>query len=111
MKARRKRPMVVNFTCSREEYEAIQILARETTCRSFSEYARKVLMGKPVVVTIRNRSLDDLIDVLTGIYANLEGLGARPSWGPKEREEVARVLEMISSTVFKIIEQCMPIQN
>ncbi len=103
--------MVRRFTCSREEYEAMHALARQTTCRSFSEYARKMLMGRPVVVTVRNRSLDELIDVLTGIYADLEGLAARPGWVLKDREEITRVLENISSTLFKIIEQCMPIQN
>jgi hypothetical protein len=66
-------------------------------------------MGKRVVTTVRNRSLDDLIDVLNEIYTSLEGLVKRPGWTTQEREEVLRGLNAISSTVYKIIEQC--IQN
>lgn len=103
--------MVVNFTCSKEEYAAIQGLAQQTTCRSFSEYARKMLMGKPVVTTVRNRSLDDLIDVLSELYTTLDGVVRRPGWTGKDREEFMRILESISSTVYKLIEQCILISN
>jgi hypothetical protein len=105
----RKRPLIVNFTCSKEEYETIKALALRTTCRSFSEYARKLLMGKGVVTTVRNRSLDGLIDELNPIYNLLERLVGQPGWTMKEREELLRLLELISSTVYKIIEQCIRI--
>lgn len=110
MKKRKRRLLKIVFTCSKEEYETIRAFARQTTCSSLSAYARNVLMRGPVITTVRNRSIDELIDVLSEIYTTLEELVGKPGW-PAHRDEISHLLETISSTVFKIIEQCMPIQN
>jgi septal ring factor EnvC (AmiA/AmiB activator) len=46
------------------EYELITTRWHKTTCRGLSEYLRKIMFGKPVIVRHRNQSLDDLMGTL-----------------------------------------------
>lgn len=48
----------LNIRLSQQEWDKIHKLAENTTCRSVSEYARKVLAEKPVKVFYRNQSFD-----------------------------------------------------
>ena len=44
------------------EYEKIhQQFKKKTNSRKLSEYARKILLGKPLIVTTRDQSLDDFM--------------------------------------------------
>jgi hypothetical protein len=55
-KARLRR---LNIRLSQVEYDKIASHSASTTCRSVSEYCRKILSGKPVRVFYRNKSFDD----------------------------------------------------
>lgn len=58
------------------ENEKIQIHKAflKTTQRKLSDYARKILLGKPMVSTYRNASLDGLMDELIKLRKDLNGL-------------------------------------
>ena len=43
-----------------EEYSKIQKQRSKTTCMKISDYARKILLNKPIIAKFRNQSLDDL---------------------------------------------------
>jgi len=43
------------------EYDQIHRQFAKTTCRKMSEYARKVLLHKPITSTYRDQSLDDFM--------------------------------------------------
>jgi MobC-like protein len=49
----------LNLRLTQQEWDKIHRLAANSTCRSTSEYARKVLSQKPVRVFYRNQSFDD----------------------------------------------------
>lgn len=104
----RRRPLMLHFSCTKEEYEAIKARARQTTARSFTEYVRKMLMQKPVNVTYRNLSWDGLIDVLTEVQRTLDRLQQESRWGVAERAELLRLAAEIKCLIYKIAEQCMP---
>jgi hypothetical protein len=70
--ANERRCMRVNISCSHEEYMAIHSLSAQTTSQSINEYARNVLLGKPVVMAYRDLSLDALIEELNGLQNELE---------------------------------------
>ena len=55
-KARLRR---LNIRLSQGEYDQIASHSASTTCRSISEYCRKLLSGKPIRVFYRNKSFDD----------------------------------------------------
>ena len=60
--ARRRR---LNIRLSQQEWVFIQGLAANSTCRSTSDYARKVLAQKPVKVYYRNQSFDEFEEQMT----------------------------------------------
>lgn len=58
------------------ENEKIQIHKAflKTTQRKVSDYARKILLGKPMVATYRNASMDELMNELIKLRKDLNGL-------------------------------------
>ncbi len=50
---------------------------KSSGCRSLTEYAKKVLMNKPVTVRTRNGSIDEMLHCLIGIKSRLDSLEER----------------------------------
>ena len=49
-----------------EEYDELQRLFKNTTCRQLSDYVRRIILSRPINVKYRNASVDDfLTDMLT----------------------------------------------
>lgn len=46
----------------------------KTTQRKLSDYARKILLGKPMIATYRNASIDELMNELIKLRKDLNGL-------------------------------------
>ena len=67
-----KRFLSVRLTS--EELEEVYQHSKTSACRSLTEYAKKVLTKKPVVIKIRNQSQDDLLAVMIGIKNRLDQL-------------------------------------
>ena len=60
---------------SEEEYEEAERLTKETTCHSLSEYGRRAVLGKPVVMRYRNTSLDDFMAGMLELQDELNAIG------------------------------------
>jgi hypothetical protein len=58
-----------------EEYARIQKQFSKTTCRKISDYSRKILLGKAVVATYRNQSLDDFMTEMMQVRNELNSIG------------------------------------
>ncbi|HET6256668.1 MAG TPA: plasmid mobilization relaxosome protein MobC [Puia sp.] len=71
---RREKWLTLRIT--EDEYEAVEKLRQQTTCRTISEYARKALMGKPVIMRYRNQSIDDLRRDMIKLRKDLNAIGA-----------------------------------
>ncbi|MBO9658906.1 MAG: hypothetical protein J7527_08770 [Chitinophagaceae bacterium] len=65
----------VRVRLTEKEYERLWAAFKQTTKRKLSEYIRALLMGKPVTVYTRNRSLDELIPVLLQLKNELSAIG------------------------------------
>lgn len=50
-------------------------IGSKTTCRKLSDYARKILLGKPIIAVFRDQSLDDLMAEAMRLRNELNGLG------------------------------------
>lgn len=48
---------------------------RATTERKLSAYARKILLGKPMIKGVRNQSLQEILATLTQLQKDLNGIG------------------------------------
>jgi hypothetical protein len=58
-----------------DEFEKIHRQFSKTTCRKLSDYARKILLGKPLIATTRNQSLDDFMAEAIKLRNDLNGIG------------------------------------
>jgi hypothetical protein len=70
-----KRTTWITIRMSEEEHFAAEQRWKETTCKSLSEYARKAVLGKPVVMNFRNRSLDDFNAGMIPLQNELNAIG------------------------------------
>ncbi len=84
LKARQRR---LNIRLSAEEWDKVHKLAGNTTCRSVSDYARKVLAQKPVKVFYRNKSFDEFEERMSTLLPQLE----------TDRETFALLVKKLSS--------------
>jgi len=93
-----------------EEFARLQRHYKSTTCRKLSEYARKVLLNKPVVVNYRNQSADEILSEMIQLKAELNALGNNFNQAVKKLHTLAKISEFktwifirnfIFSTFFK----------
>ncbi len=65
----------ISFRVKPDEYDKIHQHLRNTTHRKLSEYARKVLLNKPVVVKYRNESADAVLSAMIELKNELNSIG------------------------------------
>src|SRR3954467_9450516 len=70
-----KKKRWISFRVKPEEYDKIHKLFMETTHRKLSEYARKVLLNKPVVIKYRNESVHELLSAMIQVKNELNSTG------------------------------------
>jgi hypothetical protein len=70
-----KKKSWISFRVKPEEYDKIHKLFRATTHRKLSEYARKVLLNKPVVMKYRNASIDEFLTAMVPFKNELNAIG------------------------------------
>jgi hypothetical protein len=57
------------------EYDLLHTRWRQSTARTFREYLRKILFGKPITIRHRNQSLDDVMITLILLHTELSIIG------------------------------------
>jgi hypothetical protein len=67
-----KRTKWLTIRMTEEELQSFDALQRQSTCRTASEYVRKAVLGKPLVLHYRNRSLDDFETGMLQLKAELK---------------------------------------
>jgi hypothetical protein len=67
----------LNIRLSQQEWDKVKSLSSNTTCRNVSEYARLLLLDKPVRIFDRNSSFDDFEQLMTRLLAELDDFGDR----------------------------------
>lgn len=58
-----------------EEFEILHKRFSRSVCPKLSDFARKNLLQKPIVMKYRNESLDELISELIALRTELNGIG------------------------------------
>lgn len=70
-----KRVKWLHLRLSDNEHKKLCDKFSKSTCRKLSDYARKVLLGKPVTIKQRNQSLDDFMAEMIGLRNELNAIG------------------------------------
>ncbi len=78
------------------EYEKLHRQFKKTTCRKLSDYARKILLGKPVIATYRNRSLDDFMAEMIQLRGALNSIGNNFNQAVKKLHTLHQIAEFRS---------------
>lgn len=65
----------ISFRVKPEEYNVIYAHFKTTTCRKLSDYARKVLLNKPLTVNYRNQSVDEILTAMNQLKNELSAVG------------------------------------
>ena len=92
----------VSVRLTEEDFQEVYRQCENSTCRSLTEYVKKVLTKKPVAVKVRNQSQDELLQAIVGIKNRLDQLATRA-----EGSGVSVLLEIkeIKSLTLKIAEK------
>ncbi|HEY6899692.1 MAG TPA: hypothetical protein VI233_03580 [Puia sp.] len=90
-----------NVRYTAQEWEKLVALFDKTTCRSVSEYVRKVTLVKPIVQYFRNQSLDQLFDECIVFRNNM--LAIRQLL-PENHSAIPRLLEL-QQQIFELFEK------
>jgi 16S rRNA U1498 N3-methylase RsmE len=96
----------LNILMTKSEQEEFVKAFKCSTCRTMSSYARKLLLGDPVTVMYRNRSLDDFIESAVQLRKELKLVVSKDSLANSEKAELRRKLARIEENLIKIVEQC-----
>ena len=95
----------LSIRLSQEEFKEVYRQCENSTCRSLTEYAKKVLTKKPVTVKVRNQSQDDLLQAMIGIKNRLEQLAGRAE--ELNAPNLLRELADIKSITRQTFEKCL----
>lgn len=58
-----------------KEYQQILLGFTKTTTRKLSDYIRKVILGKPIIGSYRNQSMDDFVAGMIKLKTELNSIG------------------------------------
>lgn len=84
----------ISFRVKPKEYDAIHGHFSKTTCRKLSEYARNVLLQKPVIVRHRNQSADDFLAEMILLKNELNAIGNNYNQAVKRLHTMDRIPEV-----------------
>jgi hypothetical protein len=76
-----------------EEYNLLHKNFSKTTCRKISEYARKILLSKPLTTTYRNLSLDEFMAEMIRLRGELNSLGNNFNQAVKKLHTLDKIAE------------------
>src|SRR3989337_2898532 len=88
-----------------EEYNAVHKYFSKTTCRKLSDYARKILLNKPLTTTYRNESLDDFMSEMIRLRNELNGVGNNFNQAVKKLHTLDQISEFRSWIITYDVEK------
>jgi hypothetical protein len=86
----------ISFRVRPEEYNLIHRHFAATTCRKLSDYARQVLLNKPVIVKYRNQSADEFLSAMIPLKNELNAIGNNFNQAVKKLHTLSQVHEFKS---------------
>lgn len=78
------------------EYDIIYNQYQQTTCRNLSQYARQVLLKKPVIMKYRNQSADEILSALIAIKNEMAAIGNNYNQAVKKLHTMKDIPEMLT---------------
>ncbi len=89
-----KTPSWISFRVKPAEYQKIHGLFSKSTHRKLSEYARNVLLQKPVTIKVRNESADQFLHEMIGLKKELNAIGNNYNQAVKKLHTLNNITEV-----------------
>ena len=86
----------INVRLTPNEFEQLENFWKATTSRNMSDYARKVLLSKPVVIKYRNQSADQYLEEMILLKNELSAIGNNFNQAVKRLHTMDSAAEMRS---------------
>ena len=99
-----KRFLSIRLTA--EELQEVYSHQHQSTCRSLTEYVKKVLTAKPVTVKVRDEAKEDTLQQLIAIKNRLDQLAEKTD--PPVNGSLVGEIADIKTSIRKIAEACTP---
>ena len=96
MSEQNKRTKWLHVRLKPDEYDKIHKQFTKTTCRKISEYSRKVLLDKPITITHRDQSIDDLMAEAIKLRNELNNVGNNFNQAVKKLHALQQIPEFRS---------------
>ena len=90
-----------------EEFDLLKKHFAKSTCRHIPNYVRKLSLGEPVQVLVRNASFDSFIEEIVQLRREMAQIRGLPL-SPERESQIIRVHDDIRTKINKIAELCMP---
>lgn len=84
----------LNIRLSQKEYDQVQKHFAKTSTAAISTYARSVLLQKPVVTTVRDQSIDDMMTEIIALRNELKAIGKNFNQAVKKLNTLKQIKEM-----------------
>jgi GTP1/Obg family GTP-binding protein len=99
------RSRIIGLRLTFDEYRKIEKKWKSSTCRKLSEYVRRSLFEKPIVMTYRNSSQDDLMAELTKLRSELNAVGNNFNQVVKKLHTLQQIAEFKSWLIAYEVEK------
>jgi hypothetical protein len=99
---------VLRVYLSHDEYEKMITTAKQSSCRSLSEYGRKMLFRKAVTMVYRNRSVDEAVESGIEILTCMKDLVLHASFSEEEKAWIRKEITILEELTTKILNLCLP---
>jgi len=91
---KKNRTRWLHLRLSEQEYEVLQQYFADSFCPKISDFARKNLLRKPIVLKCRNASIDDLMAELISLRAELNSIGNNFNQAVKKLHTLSQISEL-----------------
>ncbi len=99
------RTRIIGLRLTFDEYRKIEKKWKASTCRKLSEYVRRSLFEKPIVMIYRNSSQDDLMTELTKLRNELNAVGNNFNQAVKKLHTLQQIAEFKSWLIAYEVEK------
>ena len=87
------RSLIVKIRMNETEKKQLKKLQQQSTERTISNYVRKLVLQKPVIVKYRNQSADDFLNDMIDVKKQLNGVGNNFNQAVKKLHTLDRIPE------------------
>lgn len=94
----------VSVGLKKEDIDRLRQERSNSTCRTLSEYCRKLLLGKPVRVFYRDQSFDAFIDEVIVLRKEMQNVLGKGPFSTEDERRLINLQEEIKKYINKIFD-------